>query len=62
MQFVVERQLFGLHMIDIGWLFITIALTGLGILTLWYILYGIWLNDIKKSCEREEAEFETEDN
>ena len=62
MQFVVERQLFGLSMFEIGWIFISISLTGIMVMCIAYLLYGIWLDDIQRSCEREDAEFETEDN
>ncbi len=61
MQFVTERQLFGMSMFEIGWIFISISLTGLTVMAIAYLLYGIWYDDIQRSCEREEAEFNTED-
>lgn len=61
MQFVVERQLFGMSMFEIGWIFISISLTGIMVMCIAYLLYGIWYDDIQRSCE-DETEFETTEN
>lgn len=53
MQFVIERTLFGIHTNELGWILIAIAVTGLSILAIYYILHDIWLQDIQRSCEDE---------
>ena len=54
MQFVVERNIFGISTIGVGWILIAFALTGLSILAVYYILHDIWINEISRACDDED--------